>query len=329
MHQITVLIPTYNRKERLIRTLNALENQTDGRFYVVISDNASNYNIDEVLIGRTKAFNERISIYKRKQNVGADANIVNLFTFCTTKWAWFLADDDFVLPNAITIINTQIESMPNIGAFNFSIVNFSELFINKKEFRSAEELIDFYYPSKSKWHGDLIFLSNKVFNTEILQDCISYMYKYNYTRISTVVLILKMLENKIPYCTINEKIVNYNDKEEISWNICEVVLASRTFTDIEFSFNKYYWKHMLTIVSFNISLVYKVYFNQSSNNYNKIFLDQIYHGLYKYFLPFSSKIIIKAISNIVKSKIGFVIIKNLYNFLRGTKSLLTKKAVLK
>ena len=47
--KITVLIPTYNRKESLSRTLRDLESQTRKDFYVVISDNASDYDVKELL----------------------------------------------------------------------------------------------------------------------------------------------------------------------------------------------------------------------------------------------------------------------------------------
>ena len=47
---LTVLIPTYNRKYQLIRTLDALNKQSDQDFKIFISDNASNYSVlDEVL----------------------------------------------------------------------------------------------------------------------------------------------------------------------------------------------------------------------------------------------------------------------------------------
>lgn len=93
--ELSVLIPTYNRKEKLKKTLLALEKQFDDNFYVVILDNASEYSIEqEVLPELSFQFSKVIRIIKRKYNVGLGNNISGLFSVCETKWGWLLGDDD-------------------------------------------------------------------------------------------------------------------------------------------------------------------------------------------------------------------------------------------
>ena len=43
MNDLTILIPTYNRKERLKQTLECLQNQTKQDYIIVIVDNCSSY----------------------------------------------------------------------------------------------------------------------------------------------------------------------------------------------------------------------------------------------------------------------------------------------
>ena len=49
MYDLTVLIPTYNRKERLTQTLDCLSKQTNRSFQIVITDNCSDYDVNELI----------------------------------------------------------------------------------------------------------------------------------------------------------------------------------------------------------------------------------------------------------------------------------------
>ena len=47
---LSVVIPTYNRKERLLNVLNILKKQTNQNFLVIISDNNSNYDVEKTIL---------------------------------------------------------------------------------------------------------------------------------------------------------------------------------------------------------------------------------------------------------------------------------------
>lgn len=300
---LTVLIPTYNRKKQLSNTLDALEKQSNCNFNIVISDNHSDYDIDEILDGRNTEFINRIVVYRRKHNIGADGNIANLFTLCQTKWAWFLSDDDFVRLDAVEKILKEINDDPDAGAFNFSIISFSQ-FEHKRRDVSLAEFINFYYPMHKQLHGDLIYLANKVFNIERIQACIGYIFKYNYTKVSTIVLIYKILEYGIPYCTVNEKIVEYDMNSKHSWSFGEVVLGTRTLMDIPFKLDLSYHKKLIIISAFDWKFAINSYFFPNKTQQYPNFLDQLYHGLYKYILPFPKRVVFKILSVLAQYQWG-------------------------
>lgn len=314
--KITVLIPTYNRPKYLRKVLESLACQTVDNFYIVISDNASDYQIEDMLIGLPNSFKERCTIYRRKVNVGADINIMGLFEFCNTKWAWTLSDDEYLFEDSIEKIYYYIEKAGEFGCLNFTITSGMKYEEAILKISSIDEFIDLYYPEKrtvNLWHGDLIFLSNKVFDVSKIKHYLQYSYKYIYTRVSTIVLFIKMLEGNVPFINIDSKIVDYNADSKRSWSIYEVILASRTLQDVPMNLSRKKYKKLLKCLTFNISDVYYYYFVEGTENRNiRNFFDQIYHGVYKYSLSFGQKCCLKMIAFLTKSDSGYMLVKKIF-----------------
>lgn len=310
--KITVLIPTYNRKESLSRTLRDLESQTRKDFYVVISDNASDYDVKELLNQYNESFRENCRIYRRKRNVGANTNILGIFGFCDTRYAWTLSDDDYISRDAIEKIYKTIEKVGKFGCIDFTISNFKGM----KRINNIEEFVDFYYQKAlqgANWFNDLIYLSNKVYDMEIVDKYIIYGVKYNYSGIASVIIYAKMLEAGVPFIIDKEDIVQYNADTERSWRVCEIVLGSRTLKDVPFDCDVKMVNRLLYCISFNINAIYYLYFVESENIHNERgFFDQLYHGLYKYILPAKQKRRLWIIKNMTQCDIGYRIIRRLF-----------------
>lgn len=315
--QITILIPTYNRKKELLNVLKQLEKQAEKHFQIVICNNASNYSVESLLDLFSIEFSTRIKIINRKYNVGADINICESFLYCNTKWAWTLSDDELVKENAVETIYKWIDEIPDFGCLNFSL---SDKFNYKDDIvrmSTIDEFIEVYKQEK-ELHGDLIFLSNKVYNMEKLSGCIEECLKYVYTRVSTVIIYERMLEKGIPYICVHERIVDYNVSTPRSWRIYEVILATRTLADIKYYVSQEKRKMLLYIFSFDIQYVYFLWFVEGTELKNeKDFFDQIYHGIYKYFLPTRKRLLLKVISCISKSEWGYNICKDFFMFRFG------------
>lgn len=315
---LTIMIPTYNRRNQLERALGMLEKQTNQFFKVLIVDNASDYDVNQVLVSREKEFRDKCKTVVRNVNAGADFNIIDGICCCDTKWIWTLADDDIVLEDAVEKIYKYINQVKNFGCLNFALpVNMGIPVEGIKIIDSVDGFVDFYvdsYKRQSDWYGDLIFLSNKVYDLEWVRPFLQYAYKYIYTRVSTIAIYLKMLEQNVAYVLINSKVVDYDKESTRSWKIYEVVLASRTLRDIEFKISKEKYKDLLRCITFNIRYVYYLYFIESKDGKNiPYFFDQVYNGIYKYYLPFIPRVILKIIAMITRKDIGYKFIKSIMN----------------
>lgn len=320
---LTVMIPTYNRADCLKKVLVSLMNQTVDNFKIFISDNASDYDVNILLSELPDSFSKRCNIFKRKINCYADVNIFDLFTFCETKYMWTLSDDEYVHNDAVEKIYNYISKYPKVGVFNFTLSENIGTGGLPKVIKSIEEFIDFYYnksKNNNKWHGDLIFLSNKVFNMHLVSDYVTWGYRYIYTRIATEVIFVKMLENEVPYCVVQDRIVDYNSDNQRSWKIYEVILGSRTLIDLPLEKINYDIRKLYSILIFDIRYVYYLYFLESPGDKNvPLFFDQIYHGIYKYCLNINQKCILKVISIITKNELGYRFCKWIYSKLYKAK----------
>lgn len=316
--QLTVLIPTYNRKKRLIQTLLALQNQDCRDFKVVVCDNCSEYDINEIEEFLSPDFIKRISLERNSINIGASANITNLFLKCKTKWCWLLGDDDMPSPDAVSIILRNVASSENVGVFHFPILNIFSNSENSVQFSTLQDWIGFYenlYNSKCGFHnirGDLIFLSNKVFNLEMCKDLMQYMFIYSHTRISQVIPIIKLLDSHVGLVKyVNERIIQYLPPESDHWNVQSVVqgMANLTFVKIV-SINTNERNRLLNILMLNSRYIRACYIK--TGNRDVQYLSSVYHMIYKYTTSGKEKLIFCGFILASRSEFTFNILKKIY-----------------
>ena len=120
---LTVAIPTYNRSKSLGKILHQLQREKNQSFQILISDNNSSDATEQVV----KNFQKRmpnITYIKNSRNVGYSENFLKLYEMAKTRYIWFLADDETVLPKAINnILSALISYQPVVAVFNHISVN--------------------------------------------------------------------------------------------------------------------------------------------------------------------------------------------------------------
>ena len=237
--KLSVVIPTYNRKEKLIETLLKLEKEQDQNFNVIVIDNNSLYDIEEIRLSLSKDFNSKLIIHRNSMNLGMNGNLSSIFTYAKDGWIWTLSDDDIVRYNSISIIKDCISRNTTAEALFFSLSDifsacnsFSEIIIN-----SISELSELYKNlNKDKWNylysGDFIFLSNKVFKASLIQECIADIFRYSYTGIQQVYPIIYLLaKKKGSFVISNYKVVDFRAESSSHWNAFEVAIGTSTIMD--------------------------------------------------------------------------------------------------
>ncbi len=165
MKKITLLITTYNRKDRLCQMLKSIERQGHyDEYEMVICDNHSDYNVENYVSSNfNNEFVSNIKFNTWRFNTGQSTNMAIAFLLVETKWCWYLSDDDEITEGALEHVLKDVEVYPNVAAIKHSLQG---VFVhNDRKLCNTTDLVDYY---KGKNKGELIFLS-MVYNLEILK----------------------------------------------------------------------------------------------------------------------------------------------------------------
>ena len=289
--KLTILIPTYNRKEKLLRTLESLINQSNQNFNIFISDNFSDYSIEELISNEIPSLENKVEIFHHPFNIGGTPNIIGALSLCNTEWGWILGDDDVVYNDSIENIYNSITRYPDTQVFWFSI----------DEKRKDNCVIDNMYQLQDYLEalnnsGDFIFCSNKVFNIKKIGSYMEITHRFSYTRISQCFPIIESLKDHKSITIINDKdIVKHGGFENgtISWDVSKTVSGLRTLMDYPTGLS---WKKhckFVKSVMFKPSFVLKSYLKSPLPWNYRNYLKNVYTSCYRYCYPIHKRIIIK------------------------------------
>ncbi|AEM22069.1 glycosyl transferase family 2 [Brachyspira intermedia PWS/A] len=105
---VSVLIPTYNRKDLLKRALDSVLKQTYKNIEIYITDNASTDGTKEFILEYLNNDN-RIIYSRREKNIGPLYNGSEAYTHLKGKYAIVLCDDDYFVSN--TFFENAVKAM--------------------------------------------------------------------------------------------------------------------------------------------------------------------------------------------------------------------------
>ncbi len=110
---LSFCIPTYNRAEYLSETLDSIINQSDESIEIVISDNASTDNTEEI-VRKAKLKFPNIIYFRWPKNMGADLNYLKTVELAKGAYCWFLGSDDIIKNNAVERMKAEIKEQNDI-----------------------------------------------------------------------------------------------------------------------------------------------------------------------------------------------------------------------
>lgn len=116
--EITVVIPTFNRRERLEGALRSVLAETRVPIRVHVFDNASTDGTDAFL-AKAQADDPRIHVFRQPENIGSDRNYMAALASVTTEFFVPLADDDWLKPEFLFKAWTALTTHPDCGAAAF------------------------------------------------------------------------------------------------------------------------------------------------------------------------------------------------------------------
>lgn len=116
---LSIAIPTYNRVHSLKECLDSIVCQFKDRdiyeqVEIVISDNASEDNTQELIIEYQKDFSN-IRYFRNSTNLGFDRNVDNVITMSQGDFCWTLSDDEFIEEESLGFLLNIINNYPDIS----------------------------------------------------------------------------------------------------------------------------------------------------------------------------------------------------------------------
>jgi glycosyltransferase involved in cell wall biosynthesis len=105
--KFTIITPTFNREVLLQRTIKSIVAQTFDNWELLIIDDGSTDNTEEVV--KNYLYDSRIQYIKKKNTGGADSRNVGA-SYAKGDFITFLDSDDEALPNWLEVINSQLQA---------------------------------------------------------------------------------------------------------------------------------------------------------------------------------------------------------------------------
>ncbi len=213
MNEVVVIMPTYNRANIISNSIRSVINQTFGSFELVIIDDGSLDNTDEVV----KSFNDdRIHFIKLEKNMGANhARNVGLH-YMTSKFVAFLDSDnvwdgDFLKKGVARLERDDSELFFCRAALNYA--SKKEVFPNSKH--TADELSVYNGIRDLLCFGNAIDLNTLIVRTDRMLELDGF--DETMKRFQDYELVVRLFEKEIKYSFCDEVLVdNYIQKDSIS-----------------------------------------------------------------------------------------------------------------
>jgi glycosyltransferase domain-containing protein len=137
--RLSICIPTYNRIDYLLKTLDAITLQANEHIEIVISNNGStDTTITQVnqYIAQHSAVN--IRLINQEKNIGFDRNVLSVVDHAAGDYCWLVSDDDIVLPGSL---NTILHILSTNEKLSVVVVNYSR-FDKAKQAITADRMIN-------------------------------------------------------------------------------------------------------------------------------------------------------------------------------------------
>lgn len=112
--KLSICIATFNRSFELGTTLEKLAEQMTPDCEVVVSDNASSDDTEQVVSEYSRRFNG-IRYVRQRTNVGVDRNFDRAVEYARGEYCWLMPDDDVLKPGAIRRILDAVK-------LNYSVI---------------------------------------------------------------------------------------------------------------------------------------------------------------------------------------------------------------
>lgn len=223
MNKLAVIIPSYNRLEKLVVTLRKLCPQIVDGVSVTVIDNCSETHYETLCPELEPELldymsNGKIKFTRNRFNIGVSANLMRSFETCESEWMWLLADDDDISEYAVSRILDEIELLKNEG--DLGLIKFTSRGCEAKAggsfITSLNSMIDTLATS-AVYFNSFIFTSNNVYHVPHFSRFIEVGYKSLFTYVPHLMMVLYYLDS-----TKSGNMIFLSDKNIVTYVVPEM-----------------------------------------------------------------------------------------------------------
>ena len=172
--KISVIVPVYNASSYLKRSLDSVKNQTFKEFEVIIINDGSTDNSEEVCLNYVQLDN-RFNYYKQ-ENKGKSSAVNNAYQKAKGEYIYVLDSDDYIDENLFKIgLNTANKYNVDIVNFNYYYIkngqkNIKTTHFPKNKILDKKEIIKLLKTRSSKKNSLLWFVWTNLIKKSLLDE---------------------------------------------------------------------------------------------------------------------------------------------------------------
>lgn len=184
---LSIIIPTYNGglylEENLSELISQYNSLTRKDVEIIISNNASNDNTDEVVCKSIEKC-PSIKYIRRETNIGSMSNFTESVKESSGKFVFLLGDDDIICPRFIEIITTLLDNNSSVSLLHWNRIDYKMRDMKCSLFNPNIEVPFFcYYDDFSgflKKHATMDSMSTVLFSRESWLKGEQYVSEHHY-----------------------------------------------------------------------------------------------------------------------------------------------------
>ena len=243
---VSIIIPTYNRWKYITRAINSCLNQTYENIEVLVIDDCSDDNTEEVV---KSIQDDRLKYFKNQKNSWPCISRNNGIKFSKGQYINFLDDDDELLPDKIKLQLEKFESsdIENLGVVTWDVEyrrsDINEIKKNRKQGYIYKDLLKAYCISGTqqmlirKEVFDKVSFDEKLEANQEYDLMIQISKYYNYDYLDKLVAIQNESENQI----------SFNFRKKLNWTMYLYQKYKQEFKDnwvYGYNFLRYHYLFM-------------------------------------------------------------------------------------
>ncbi|GAA0542062.1 glycosyltransferase involved in cell wall biosynthesis [Rhizomicrobium palustre] len=182
---LTILIPTYDRPDKVKALVNQLLPQRSGQWKLVIFDNHSPTPVRDLVP-------EDVEVVRHSANIGSGGNFPRCFEYAQTEWVWLIGDDDTIDPDGVQRALDAIAMYPDAAVINFGAPGFTDSRTTPVICHGMDE-----YLARCDSPTHMVWMSANIYARKHYLANLRYGYRFGNTMsCQYVLLLLALLDGK-------------------------------------------------------------------------------------------------------------------------------------